>query len=96
MRAVAAGVNHPLRNALVVEVKHLLAEMKILKQRGTARPDLERILIVRHGPALGGGQHGHIARRNLVQFAALAAGELLIVDRCRPGRCPFTPCHGLG
>jgi len=41
MRAVATGVNHPLRNTLMIEVEDLFAEMEILKQRWAARTYLE-------------------------------------------------------
>ena len=55
-------------------------------QRRSARPDLERVLIVGDRSALRGGQDRHIAFGNLMQFAALAAAELLIVDGCRSGQ----------
>ena len=80
MRAIAAGMHDPLGNALMVEVEDLLAEMEIFEQRRAARADLERILIVRHRPALGGGQNRHVAFGKLMQLAAFAALELLIVD----------------
>ena len=46
VRSIAAGMNHAFRNALVVEMENLLAEMKVLDQRRTARADLERVLII--------------------------------------------------
>ena len=55
MRAIAARMNHALRNALMVEMEDLLAEMKVLDQGRTARADLQRVLIVRDRAALGGG-----------------------------------------
>ena len=73
VRAVAAGMHHPLGNALVVEMEDLLAEMEVLEQRRPARPDLERVLIVRNRSALRGGQDRHVACCDLMQFAALAA-----------------------
>ncbi len=82
MRAVAAGMDDALGNALMVEMEDLLAEMKILDQGRPARTDLERILVIRDRTALGGGQHRDIATGGLVQFAAFAAAQLLIVN-CR-------------
>ena len=55
MRAIAARMHDPLWNALMVEVEDLLAEMEVLEQRGSARADLERVLIVRNRSALGCG-----------------------------------------
>jgi hypothetical protein len=46
MRAISPRMNDPLRNAFVVEVKDFLAEVEILKQRRSARTDLQGILIV--------------------------------------------------
>ena len=80
MRAVAARMHHALGNPLVVEMKDLLAEMKILDQGRPARTDLERVLVVRHRAALRGGQDRRIALRDLMQLAALAADQFLIVD----------------
>jgi hypothetical protein len=87
-------MNHPLRNALVVEVEDLLAKMEIFEQRWSAGANLERVLIVRHRTALGRGQHRHISCRNLMQLAALAATEFLIVNRYRSGG--FAVDGGLG
>ena len=83
MRAVAAGVNDALRDALMVEMKDLLAEMKIFDQGRPARPDLDGVLVVRNRAALRGGKNGDIAVRDLMQFAALPAIELLVVYRRR-------------
>ena len=46
MGSVAASVNNSFRNALVIEVEYLLAEVEILQQRGAASALLEAILIV--------------------------------------------------
>ncbi len=82
MRAVAARMHDALGNALVVEVEDLLAEMKVLDQRRTARADLQRVLIVRDRSALCGRQDRLVIGRDLVQFAAIAADQFLIVDGC--------------
>ena len=80
VRTVAAGVNDAFGDALMVEMKDLLAEMKIFDQGRPARPDLDGVLVVRNRAALRGGENGDIAVRDLMQFAALAAIELLIVN----------------
>ena len=52
----------------------------------SARADLQRVLIVGNRAALGRRQDSLFARRDLMQFAAFAAVELLIMDRRRPCR----------
>src|SRR5690606_8225509 len=52
----AAGVDHPLRDALMVEVGHLLTEDEILHQRWPAHAGLERVLVVADTDPLVGGQ----------------------------------------
>ena len=54
--AVAAGVDDPLGDALVVEVEDLLAEVEVFQERRAARADPERVLVVGDGDALLGGQ----------------------------------------
>ena len=44
--AGAARVDDALRDALVVEVGDLLAEVEVLEQRGAALARLERVLVV--------------------------------------------------
>ena len=81
MRAIAARMHDALGNALVVEVEDLLAEMEILDQRRPALADLQRVLVVGNRAALGGRQDLGVALGDLVKFAAIAAHQLLIVDR---------------
>nr|GFD38935.1 hypothetical protein [Tanacetum cinerariifolium] len=52
----AAGVHHALRNALVVEVRHLLAEQEVFEQRGAALAAFQRVLVVVDAQALVAGQ----------------------------------------
>ena len=56
MRRGASGVNDPLRNPLVIEVKYFLPKDEILEQRRAASAGLERLLIVGNGDALVGGE----------------------------------------
>jgi phage terminase large subunit-like protein len=41
----------------VIEVGHLLAEVKVLEERGTAIARLQRVLVVVDPNALVGGEH---------------------------------------
>jgi hypothetical protein len=86
MGAVAARVHNALRNALVIEVKDLFAEVEILNQRWPAWADLQRILVVRNRAALSRGQDRHVAGRNLMELAAFTTGEFLIVNGCYTAR----------
>ena len=70
MRAVAAGMDDALGNALVIEVEDLLAKMEIFQQRRAAAPDPERVLVVGDRNALLRGQHRRIAARRLMRLAA--------------------------
>src|SRR4026209_269196 len=76
-------MNHPLGDALMVEVEELLTQVKISEGRGAARADLERILVVRYRDALLCGQDGRIAIRALVHFAARAGHHALLSILCR-------------
>jgi hypothetical protein len=49
-------MDHTLGNTLVVEVKDLLAEMKVVDERWTAGADAQRVLVVGDGAALRRGQ----------------------------------------
>src|SRR6202040_1296260 len=42
------GVNHPLRDALPVKVRHLFKKQKVFKHYRSARSDREGVLIVAH------------------------------------------------
>jgi hypothetical protein len=73
-------VNDAFRNSLVIEMKDFLAKVKILQQGRPARTDLERVLVVRNRSPLRRGQHRYVASRDLMQFTAFAAVQLLVVD----------------
>ena len=93
MRAIAARMDDALRNALVVEMEDLLAEMKIFEQRSArARPILSEFWSSETGPPCAVVSTGTSPCGDLVQFAALAAAQLLIVDRRRSGRRRFAGC----
>ena len=80
MGAKAAGMNDPLGNSLVIEVKDLLAKMKIFQHRRPAGADLQRVLVVGDRDALLRGQDGETIFSGLMQFAAFAAPHALIVN----------------
>ena len=54
VRGRATGVHHALGNALVVEVRDLLAQDEVFEQRRAARAGFERIVVVRDRHALVG------------------------------------------
>lgn len=56
MRCRTAGVHDPLRNALVIKVRDLFAEVEILQQCWSALASLKGILIIAHFKPLIGGQ----------------------------------------
>ena len=77
VRAVAAGVDHALGDALVVEVEDLLPEVGVLEERRARLADAQRVLIVADGNALLRGQ-----RR------AAVAGQLVGLARRTPRSLP--------
>ena len=87
MRAITAGVDDALGNALVIEVEHFFAKVEVLEQRRAARARPEGILVVCDGNALLGGQNGRVGASHLVRLAAQAARHFLltITDIIRVG-----------
>ena len=81
MGAIAARMHDPLGNALVVEMEDLLAEMEVFDEGRAAGADSQRVLVVGDRAALRGGQHRRTVFGNLMQFAAFAALQFLIVNR---------------
>ena len=78
VRPVAAGMDHPLGDPLVIEVEDLLPEVEVLQRAGTAFPGPQRVLVVGDDSALPGGQPRRAVRRDLVRLAARAALDPLI------------------
>ena len=58
MRAGAAGVDHALGDALVVEVRDLLAQVVVLQQHRAALPGLQGVVGVGEAQALRGREVG--------------------------------------
>lgn len=69
VHAVAAGVNHTLWNAFMIEVEDFPAKRKILEKRWPTRADAQRVLIAGDRRSLLGCQSRTIAARGQVQFA---------------------------
>ena len=61
MRGGAAGMDDALGNALVIEMRDLLAHQDVFEQRRAAHVRLQRILVVADGHALVGRQHARRA-----------------------------------
>ncbi len=81
MRAIAAGMNHPLGNALVIEVEYLLTKMEVVDEKRTTWTNPQRVLVVGNGAALCRRQQRRIALGDLMQFATFAALHFLVVNR---------------
>jgi predicted phosphoribosyltransferase len=56
-------MEHSLGNALAVEMRHLLQQVKIAQQARPARAGRQAVLIVDDGIAGGGGQGGWLVAR---------------------------------
>jgi hypothetical protein len=63
-------------------MKDLLAEVKILDQRGTALADLQCILVITDRATLGCRQDLGVTFSDLMKLASVASHKLLIMD-CR-------------
>ena len=74
MRGRSAGVDDPLRDALVVEVEDLFAQHEVFQQRRPARAQPQAVLVVRNRDAHVGGQTGAGVADGFLQFVAIAAG----------------------
>jgi hypothetical protein len=71
-------MHHPLGDALMVEVKDFLSQMKIFQYSGAALPGFERILIVGDWRSLLCRQQGNPVTRCLVELASLTPQKLLV------------------
>ena len=78
MRSETARVNDPFRYALVIEVKKLLAKMKILERGRAASADLQGVLVVGNRNVLLRGQHGVIPAGDLMHFSTGADRDALV------------------
>lgn len=67
----------------MIEVENLLAEVKVVDDKGTAWPNAQGILVVCKGATLSGGQDRRTIFRYLVKLATFSPVHLLIMD-----------CHG--
>jgi hypothetical protein len=70
MHARRSRVNDAVGNALVIEMRDLLAEYKLLQKRRAARTGPERVVIIGKRYALVRGERGVGAAGDLVQLAA--------------------------
>ena len=93
MDAEAACMHHPLRDALMVEVEDLLTEVEILQQRGSARPDLQRVLVVGNRNALLRRQGLDTIARDLMGLAPLPPQDLLVAQLHRLVLVPGIGSH---
>jgi hypothetical protein len=70
--------------------------MEILDERGAARADAKRILVIGNSTTLRGRQDGVPLFGKLVEFPAFAAIKFLVMNCCGIGsgglRCPLGHC----
>jgi hypothetical protein len=78
MSAKAAGMDDPFRYALVIEVKNLLAKVKVFQRRRAALADPKRVLIVGYRSALLCRQHRRVTASRLVRFSSRTGRHILI------------------
>ena len=78
MGAEAAGMDHPLGNSLVIEVKNFLAKMKVFQHGRSAGADFQRVLVIRDRSALLSGQDWSAVIGGLMGLAAGADGYGLV------------------
>jgi hypothetical protein len=71
-------VHDPFRDALVVEVEDLLAEVEILERGGTAFTDAQGVLVVGDGNTVASGERGMRGVGLLVGLAAVAASVSVV------------------
>ena len=72
VHAGGARVHDTFGNALVVEVRDLVAQDEVFEQGGSPRVGAQRVLIVRQRDTLVCGQHGAVGARALMQLSARA------------------------
>ena len=85
VRAGAARMHDALGDALVIEMRDLLAQDEVFEQRRPARAAFQRVLIVGDRHALVGGQQDAGAAGGLMGLAAIAGRA---VRGCRIGLAP--------
>jgi hypothetical protein len=79
-------MDHPLGNALMIEVEDLFAEVEVVDQGWTAGTDPQHVLVVGDRTALGGRQYVMSVFGDLMKLTAIAAMELLVMNcHCVPG-----------
>ena len=93
VRSSAPRMNHALGDALMVEVRDLLAHQYIFEQRRPAHPGLQGILVVADADTLVGRQHVARRSRNRSKLGRLGRflprNNVLVEGRilpCRAGR----------
>ena len=78
------GVHYALGNAFVIEVRDLLAEMKIVHQRGPAAADLQRVIGLGEALTLCRGEEIAVLRRTLLTLGArIGCRAAFVVRRTR-------------
>ena len=88
VRRRALGVHHALRDALAVEMLHLLQKLHVLHEQRAARPRGQGILVIGDGRAVGGGQDMMMLTHDVVSSAVENHAVARPLDRiCWGSRC---------
>lgn len=82
MGAEAARMHDAFRDALVIEVKNLLAEMEVFERHRPANAYLERVLVVGNRDTLLRCQRRPLAARKLMRFPARAPVNRFVSVGC--------------
>jgi hypothetical protein len=80
MGAVASGVDDTLGDPFVIEVEDLLTEMEVVDEKRSARTDAQGILVIDDRRALRGRKDLMAVLSVLMEFAARAAMEFLVMN----------------
>jgi hypothetical protein len=68
----------PRMKTLMIEVKNLLAKVKILKRSGAAVADSKRVLVIGYGNTLLRGQDGRVTAGGLVGFSSCTGRYIFV------------------
>lgn len=71
----APGVDHPLGDALVIEVEELLPEVEVLQKSRAPRPGPQAVLVIGDGNTLLGGERRPPMVGHLVGLAAAVPSD---------------------
>ncbi len=90
MSPETTGVDHALRNALMVEVENFFTKVEVFQCGRSSCAHPERILVIGNRNALLRCKNGPFAACDLMRLATLALTNLLISEMCGRGLVVLT------